>query len=135
MRALTVVAAVGLLLGGAAARADTALFHVTPKNLKENRFQVTAKAGLKHTVEFVVRRDVAGIDGPGRQGYLSDAESKSLGTRVKLEETPGKTLTFRFSLPQAKVAATTFTLWGQGLRGEGVTFQFRPADFWKPAKP
>ena len=58
MRALTVLAAVGLLLGGAAARADTALVHVTPKNLKENRFQVTAKAGLKHTVEFVVRRDV-----------------------------------------------------------------------------
>ena len=125
---------VGLLLGCASARADTAGVYVTPKNLKENRFQLTARAGPNRTVEFVVRRDITGIEGPGRQGYLSDADSKSLGTPVKLEEEAGKTLTFRFSLPEAKVATTRFTLWGQGIRGEGVTFQFRPADFWKPAR-
>ena len=135
MRALTVALAVGLLLGCATARADTALVYVTPKNLKENRFQLTARSGPNRTVEFVVRRDITGIEGPGRQGYLSDADSKSLGTPVKLEEEPGKTLTFRFSLSEAKVATTKLTLWGQGVRGEGVTFQFRPADFWKPAKP
>jgi len=135
MRALTVALAVGLLLGCATARADTSLIFVTPKNLKENRFQLTARTGPNLTVMFVVRRDITGIDGPGQKGYLSDADSKSLGTPVKLEEEPGKTLTFRFSLPQAKVATTTFTLWGRGARGEGITFQFRPADFWKPAKP
>jgi len=134
MRALTMALAVGLLLGCATARADTALVSVTPKNLKENRFQLTAKAGPNLTVEFVVRRDITGIEGPGRQGYLSDADSKSLGTPVKLEEEPGKALTFRFSLPEAKVATTKFTLWGQGVGGEGVTFRFRPADFWNPAK-
>lgn len=135
MRALTVALAAALLLGCASARADTALVYVTPKNLKKNRFQLTARAGPNLTLEFVVRRDITGIDGPGRQGYLSDPDSKSLGTPVKLEETAGKTLTFRFSLPEAKISTTTFTVWGQGLRGEGVTFQFRPADFWKPAKP
>jgi hypothetical protein len=135
MRALTAALAVGLLLGGAAARADTVLVEVTPKNLKEHRFELTARPGPDRTVEFVVRRDVRGIDGPGRQGYLSDAGSKNLGTPVKREEEPGKTLTFRFSLPEARVATTRFTLWGQGARGEGVTYRFRPADFWKPAGP
>ena len=135
MRLLTAALAAGLLLGGATARADTALVYVTPKNLKEHRFQLTARAGANLMVEFVVRRDITGIDGPGRQGYLSDADSKSLGKPVKLEEEAGKTLTFRFSLSEAQVATTRFTLWGQGLRGEGVTFEFRPADFWKPARP
>ena len=134
MRASTAALAVGLLLGGATARADTALVFITPNNLKEHRFQVTARAGRNHTVEFAVRRDIRGIEGPGRQGYLSDADSKSLGTAVKREEELGKTLTFRFSLPEAKLATTRFTLWGQGLRGEGVTFRFRLAEFWKAAR-
>ena len=134
MRALTAALAVGLLLGCAAARADTALVYVTPKNLKEHRFQLTARAGRNDTVEFVVRRDITGIEGPGRQGYLSDADSKNLGTPVKREEEPGKSLTFRFSLPATRVATTRFTLWGLGRGGEGVTFEFRPADFWKPAR-
>ncbi len=134
MKAWTAALAVGLLLGCATARAETALVFVTPKNLKEHRFQLTARAGVKPTVEFVVRRDITGIDGPGRQGYLSDGDSKSLGTPVKREEEPRKTLTLRFSLPEAKVATTQFTLWGQGARGEGITFRFRLADFWKTAK-
>lgn len=124
---------VGLLLGSTAVWADTLLMYVTPQNIKNGTFRLTTKAGRKKTVEFVIRRDVSKIDGPGRSAYLSNptVDGRGLGTPVKLEE-DGKVLTFRFSVPADQVADSVFTLWGAGTRGEGVTYEFRLAQFWKP---
>lgn len=127
-----VLLGVGLLFFGAGARADTALVHVTPENTKKWGFTVTGRK-RKSAVNFVIRRNIAGVEGPGRKGYLSRVDDRSLGTPVKLEE-KGKTLTFRFSVPASQVPETEFTLWGLGLGGEGVTFDFRLADFWKPKR-
>ncbi len=124
------LAAAGLLWVTTAARADTALVHVTPKNLKEHGFQLSSKASGDHHVEFVIRRDVSGIKGPGSRGYVSTlaVNSRSLGTPVKLER-DGTLWTFRFSVPAKEVAKRQFTLWGQGLYGEGVTFRFHMGEF------
>jgi hypothetical protein len=118
----------GLLAAMTAAWSETALAFVTPKNLKDYGFRLTSKAWKNDTVEFVIRRDVRNIDGPGTAGYLSKAEDKSIGTPVKLHE-GGKTLEFRFSVPADQLATTVFTLWGQGARGEGITFRFKLQDF------
>lgn len=130
---IAVMAAAGLWLGIAAARADTALVHVTPETLKASGFRLTSRAARNDRVAFTVHRDVRNVDGPGRKGYLSHAarDEKGLGTPVKLEERDG-ILTFRFQVPAAEVRDTVFTLWGQGLRGEGVTHRFRLGNFWKP---
>jgi hypothetical protein len=131
-RAIGILVAAGLILGSGAAWALTSLCPVTPKNLAEAKFTLSTKAGPSKSVEFVIRRDIRGIDGPGRAGYLSDRtkDPKSLGTRLKLDD-DGKTLTFRFTVPEDKVATSEFTLWGQGLAGEGVTFEFKLREFWK----
>lgn len=118
----------GLLAAVTAAWSDTALVYITPKNLKEYGFRQTTKAGKNDTVEFVIRRDVRNIDGPGTAGYLAKAGDKSIGTPVKLHE-EGKTLEFRFAIPADQLATTVFTLWGQGARGEGITFRFKLQDF------
>lgn len=125
---VVVLATLVLLAAMTAAWSETALAFVTPKNLKEYGFRLTSKAAKNHTVEFVIRRDVRDIDGPGRVGYLSKAEDKTIGTPVKLHE-EGKTLEFRFSVPADQLATTVLTLWGQGARGEGVTFRFNLKDF------
>jgi hypothetical protein len=129
------LAAVGLLLGGRPAQADTALMFVTPQNIQGSTFRLTHKAVRKNMVEFVIRRDIRNIDGPGRSGYLSNSklDPKGLGTPVKLEE-DDKTLTYRFSVPEEQVADSVFTLWGGGARGEGITFRFALAEFRKPKK-
>ena len=133
MRGAMGLAVAGLLLGGAAARADTILAFVTPQNIQEGTFRLKSKAARNHTVEFVIRRDVSKIDGPGRTAYLSNPtrDEKGLGTPVKLEE-DGKILTYRFSVPKRQVADSVFTLWGGGKLGEGVTYRFRLGEFWKP---
>lgn len=130
-----VLATVALLLGSTAAGADTALMFVTPQNIKGGTFSLTRKAARGNTVEFVIRRDVSKIDGPGRSGYLSNpaVDGKSIGTPVKLEQ-DGNTLVFRFSVPANRVEGSVFTLWGRGLDGEGVTYRFRLAEFWKREK-
>ena len=127
------MAAVGLLLGCATAWADTALMFVTPQNIKRGTFRLTSRASRNHMVEFVIRRDVQNVDGPGRSGYLSNpkVDEKGLGTPVKLEQ-HGKILTFRFSVPEEQVADSVFTLWGNGLTGEGVTYRFALGQFWTP---
>lgn len=134
-KGLTAGLAVGLLLGATVVQADTALVLMAPQNLKTHAFKLTTKAGRDHTVEFTITRDVKGVDGPGRAGYLTDTNvpRRDLGTRVKLEERD-QTLTFHFTVPEEKVSASVFTLWGQGLRGEGVTFEFQLGQFWKPKK-
>jgi hypothetical protein len=135
-KALTAgLATIGLLFGAATVRADTALVIMTPQKLKDNAFKLTTKAARDHAVEFVITRDIKGIDGPGRAGYLWDkaAERNGLGTRVKLEERDD-TLTFRFTVPEEKVASSVFTLWGQGIRGEGITFEFQLDQFRKTKK-
>ena len=122
----------GCALGIGAASADTALMLMNPENLKANKFTLESRPAKDHAVEFVVRRDVRGIDGPGTAGYLSNpkVDGKTLGTPVKLEtERDGKILKFRFSVPEDRLTDSQFTLWGQGARGEGVTFRFRLADF------
>lgn len=125
--------AIGLLLGSAEAWADTTLMFVTPQNIKEGTFRLKSKSTRNNTVQFVIRRDVSQIDGPGRSAYLSNptVDGKGLGTPVKLEE-DGKILTFRFSVPKDRVADSVFTLWGGGRLGEGITYRFHLADFWKP---
>lgn len=134
-RTSVVAALAGLLAAGTMAQAETLLSFVTPKNIKESTFRLTSKAGKNHSVEFVVRRDVHKIDGPGRAGYLSNPaiDGKSIGHPVKLEERD-QVLTFRFSVPEGQVASTGFTLWGQGVQGEGVTYEFKLGDFWKPSE-
>ena len=134
-RSYTSLAVAALLLGGAAAQAETLVSFITPKNIKDSTFRLTSKAGKDHTVEFVIRRDVHKIDGPGRAGYLSNPaiDGKSLGRPVKLEERD-HVLTFHFSVPEEQVANSVFTLWGDGLRGEGATYEFKLGDFWKPAR-
>lgn len=133
-RAITRMAVLGLLIGAAAARADTALMFVTPKNIQDGTFRLTSKTAKNNTVEFEIRRDIRGIDGPGRSAYLSHttADEKGLGTPVKLEEVKDKSLTYRFSVPEEKVAGSVFTLWGNGLFGEGITYRFDLAQFRKP---
>jgi hypothetical protein len=126
--------AAGLLLGSMAAWAETALVEVTPENIKGGTFRVTSKAARNHTVEFVIRRDVSNVSKPSQSGYLTNPEvdGKSLGAPVKLER-DGKIWTFRFSVPEDKVAGSVFTLWGAGKPslGEGVTYRFRLAEFRK----
>ena len=126
------LAIAGLIFGAAAVQAETALMFMSPKNLKEVGFTLTSKAGKDKSVEYVVRREIKGIDGPGRAGYLSKDGDKSIGTPVKLRA-HGTMLEFRFSVPEDQLATTQFTLWGQGARGEGVTFRFALKDF-RPVK-
>ncbi|MGV3722906.1 MAG: hypothetical protein ACO1SX_18560 [Actinomycetota bacterium] len=135
MRAVAGLAAVGILLGGTAAWAETALKYVTPQNIQGSTFSLKSKAARNNAVEFVIRRDVSKVDGPGRSGYLANhgADPKSIGTPVKLEQN-GKSLTFRFSVPADKVAESDFTLWGGGQVGEGVTYRFKLGEFWKPKR-
>ena len=134
-RAITGVMAIGLLLGSTAARADTSLMYVTPQNIQDGTFRLKSKVLPNNRVEFVIRRNIRNIDGPGRSGYLSNpaVDGKGLGTPVKLEER-GNTLTFRFSVPVDKVPNSVFILWGNGLFGEGVTYHFELGQFWKPNK-
>lgn len=134
-RTITALTLAGGLMCIKAASADTALMHMTPKNLRESKFRVSHKA-TGNQVEFNIRRDVRNIDGPGRSAYLSNAKKggAGLGTPVKLKE-EGSQFTFRFSVPADQVADTVFTLWGYGARGEGITFEFNLSDFWKPEKP
>ena len=134
-RAVAVLAAVGLLMGCAAAWADTVLMYVTPQNIKSGTFRLRSKAKRNNTVEFVIRRDVSGISGPSRGAYLSNPtmDGKAIGTPVKLEQ-DGKLWTFRFSVPADRVADSVFTLWGGGQAGEGVTYRFRLGQFRKPDK-
>ncbi len=127
-RRVAMLAVTGLLSGAGALYADTALVYVSPKNLKEHRFELTSKARKDKTVEFVITRNVRGIDGPGRAGYLSKPDDKNIGTPVKLQGEKDR-LEFRFSVPEGEVQTAEFTLWGQGLRGEGVTFRFNLKDF------
>lgn len=132
-QAVVGMAVAGLLLGGASARAETALVEVTPQSIQGSTFRLTSKTVRNNAVEFVIHRDVRNIEGPGRSAYLSNSETdgKGLGTPVKLEE-EGKTFTFRFTVPAAKLAGSEFTLWGQGARGEGVTYRFHLAQFRRP---
>ena len=128
----------GLLLGAVPARALTALAPVTPQNIESGTFRLTSKAKPDHTVEFVIRRDIRRVELPERSGYLSNpaVDGNTLGKRLK-PELRDKTQTYRFSVPEEKVAGSTFTLWGYGAAaGEpGVTYQFRLEQFWKPEKP
>jgi hypothetical protein len=119
-------------MGSVAAWAETALMYVTPQNIKDGTFRLTSKASRNHTVDFVIRRDVRKLAQPSRSGYLSIG-TNSIGTPVKLEQ-DGKVQTFRFSVPEEKVADSVFTLWGSGRPsfGEEVTYQFKLADFRKP---
>ena len=127
-RRTAALAIAGLLLSAGALRAETALAFMSPKNLKEYGFELISKARKNKTVEFVITRNVKDIDGPGRAGYLSKADEKTIGTPVKLRE-EGKTLEFRFAVPEEQLATSVFTLWGQGARGEGITFRFNLKDF------
>lgn len=124
----------GLLLGAVPVAAVTKLAPVTPANIKSGTFRLTAKAGRDHTVEFVIRRDIRNVELPERGGYLSNSavDGNGLGKRLK-PEVQGKTQTYRFSVPEDKVAGSVFTLWGYGAAaGEpGVTYQFRLEQFWK----
>ena len=130
------LAGAGLLLGAVPVRALTKLARVTPANIESGTFRVTSKAGRDHNVEFVIRRDIRNVEMPERGGYLSNSvDGNGLGKRLK-PETQGKTQTYRFSVPEEKVAGSVFTLWGYGAAaGEpGVTFQFRLEQFWKSRK-
>jgi hypothetical protein len=136
-RAVAGLAAAGLIMGSTAAGAESALMYVTPQNIKDGTFRVTSKASRNNTVEFVIRRDIRNIREPSRKGYLSNpaVDGSTLGTPVKLEQ-GGKTWRFRFSVPADRVAGSVFTLWGAGMPslGEGVTYRFRLAEFWRPGK-
>lgn len=127
----------GLLLGVLPVRAATSLAEVTPQNIEGGTFRLTSRAGRDHTVEFVIRRDIHTVSLPDRAGYLSNpaVDGNTLGKRVKQEQR-GKMQTYRFSVPEEKVAGSVFTLWGYGTAaGEpGVTYQFRLDQFWKPRK-
>jgi hypothetical protein len=127
--------AIGCLLASTAAWALTSLAFVTPQNIQGSTFRLKSKAARNNSVQFVIRRDISNIEGPGRKGYLSNpsVDEKSIGTPVKLEQ-DGKVLTFRFSVPKEKVADSVFTLWGNGMSGEGVTYRFELGQFWKPAR-
>ncbi|MCC2669753.1 MAG: hypothetical protein K0Q72_2224 [Armatimonadetes bacterium] len=126
-----------LFLGVVPAQALTSLAEVTPQNIESGTFRLTSKAGRNHTVEFVIRRDIRKIELPKRAGYLSNpaVDGNTLGKRVKLEQ-EGMTQTFRFSIPEEKVAGSVFTLWGYGAAaGEpNVTYQFHLDQFRKPRK-
>jgi hypothetical protein len=127
------LAAVSMLLATSTAWALTSLSIVTPKNIKGSTFTLTSKPVRNNSVQFVIRRNVRGIDGPGTTAYVTDPsmDPKRLGTPVKLEQ-DGKTFTFRFSVPAEKVKNSVFTLWGNGLAAEGITFKFHLGEFWKP---
>ena len=126
-----------LFLGVVPVRATTSLAEVTPQNIESGTFRLTSRMGRDHTVEFVIRRDIHTVSLPDRAGYLSNpaVDGNTLGKRVKPEQ-QGKTQTFRFSVPEAKVVGSIFTLWGYGAAaGEpGVTYRFRLDQFWKPRK-
>lgn len=128
-RAVVGLIAVGLLLGGAAAHAETALMFVTPQNIKEGTFRLSSKVARNNTVQFVIRRDVSKVSGPSESGYVS--EGKAIGIPVKLEK-DGKIWTFRFAVPVDRVESTLFTLWGGGRIGEGITYRFELGQFSKP---
>jgi hypothetical protein len=136
-RILLGLAGASIFLGVAPARATTSLAEVTPQNIESGTFRLTSKAGRDHTVEFVIRRDIHTISLPERAGFVSNpaTDGNTLGKRVKPEQ-QGKTQTYRFSVPDDKVAGTIFTLWGYGAAaGEpNVTYQFRLDQFWKPRK-
>lgn len=121
------------LAGRTAAWALTSLAKLTPQNIEKSTFRLKAREARNDTVEFVIQRDVRNISLPGRRAFLTNSETdrKSLGTPVKLQE-DGKLWTFRFSVPEEKVADSVFTLWGNGQVDEGVTYQFRLGEFWKP---
>jgi hypothetical protein len=131
--ASAVLTLAGLLAAGTMARADTALVYVTPQSIKGSTFTLTSKPSRDNAVQFVIKRNVRGIDGPGTAAFVSHPETKGkgLGTPVKLER-DGNTFTFRFSVGEDKVKDSVFTLWGHGIGGEGVTFDFRLGEFWKP---
>lgn len=128
-------AAAAGLLGCSAATADTVLMHVTPQNIKGSTFTLSNKAARNDSLEFTIRRDVRGINEPGRRGYLSNpaADPKGLGVLVKQTE-DGGIWTFRFSVPTQRLEGSFFTLWGQGKSDEGVTYRFRLSDFKPPAQ-
>jgi len=127
----------GLLLGVIPVRATTSLAEVTPQNIESGTFRLTSKAGRDRTVEFVIRRDIQNVSLPERSAYLSNptVDGNTLGIRVKPEQ-QGKTQTYRFSVPEEKVAGSIFTLWGYGAAaGEpNVTYRFRLDQFRKPRK-
>ena len=123
------LALVAVLVTAAGARAVTALVFVTPKNLKEGKFQVSHRTEAKDSVRFQITRDIRAIDGPGRRAFLAPEGSRALGVPVELEEDPGKRLTYRFTVPQARLKDMVFTLWGLGRGGEGITYRFRLDDF------
>jgi hypothetical protein len=124
--------AAGALLVSTAAWAETALMFVTPQNIKSTTFRLKSKALRNNTVQFVIRRDISTISGPSQSGYLSNpkVDEKGIGTPLKMEQ-DGKIWTFRFSVPADQVADSTFTLWGAGKIGEGITYRFDLAQFRK----
>lgn len=128
-------AAAVVLLGSSAATAEPALMYITPQNMKGSTFTRESKSLRNDSVEFTIRRDVKGIDGPGRKAYLSnpDVDGKGPGALVKQTE-DGNVWTFRFSAPAARLEGSIFTLWGQGQIGEGVTYRFRLSQFHKPPR-
>lgn len=136
-RIATGVGLVGFLLAATAAWAETALMFVTPENIKESTFRLKSRAARKDTVEFTIQRDISTIPKPSEAGYLYHpaVDGKTLGKELKVER-DGKIWTFRFSLPKNQVQGSIFTLWGAGHPrfGEGVTYEFKLAQFWKPKK-
>ena len=128
------VAVVAVLLMAAVSRADTVLVEVTPQSLPRSTFRVTSKAGKDRTIEFTIRRDVAGIEVPASKGYTSypAIDGRGLGVPVKMER-EGTTMIFRFAVPVDRVTGEIFTLWGNGQIGENVTYRFQLARFWKPS--
>ena len=124
----------GCVLGIGAASADTALVMMSPQNLKANRFTLESRTAKQESVEFVIRRDVRGIDGPGTAGYLSypAVDGKSLGTPVKLEtEHDGKVLKFRVSVPAEQVAESQLPSGDRGPGAKGLP----SASAWRSSGP
>ena len=123
---VTGLMAMALVAG--ASWAETALMFVTPTNIKDTTFTVKSKTVKRDAVEFVIRRDVKGIDRPASGAYLN-------GKEIKLK-TDGNRWTYRFTVPKDQVANSVFTLWGAGAPGfgEGVTYRFNLADFRRGEK-
>ena len=126
-----------LFLAVTPARAATSLAEVTPQNIESGTFRLTSRVKRDHSVEFVLRRDIRSISLPERAAYLSNptVDGNTLGKRVKPEQ-QGKSQTYRFAVPEEKVAGSVFMLRGYGAAaGEpGVSYQFRLEQFWKPRK-
>jgi len=133
-RAIAGLVAVGFLMLGTVAWADTILKVITPVNIEGTTFRVTSKPLRKNAVEFAIRRDVTNVTRPSRCGYLKHpaVDGDKIGRPVKAEE-DGKVWTFRFSVPVDQVEDSEFTLYGAGrprAADEGMTYRFRMADFW-----